>query len=582
MNMQGHYFIAVFSVVILLIGCSEKPAPPVTSKTADSAQDQSTNISSDDDMEAPSGPLYQICNNPDSLKEEFPSIRDEVLKLVTDFYRENGYQPYWVRGDKLHGSAFNVVNALDLAYVHGLDPEDYLSEQLPEILDAFQNTQNEQQPSTLVRVDLTLTLSVIALAYDLRHGAVLPRNMIRTWTTVKKNFDYQNLMKQIPEKSLHEILESFAPQHQGYQRLVKALEYYRTLAKKGGWESIDPGHLRGLKDRELETGSHILVPLLRKRILAEGYQVDMPEDPEERHIYDDSLKEAVRKIQANRGLDPDAIIGPLTIKALNVSVEELIVKIVWSMERWRWLPEALGERYILVNLPEFKLRAYSAGDLEIKMGVIVGDSVQGTWSPVFADQMEYVIFRPYWNVPRSIIKGELLPEIEKDRKYLKKYNYEIVDRFSADAEVFKPSRGAIKRVKEGELQIRQTAGSYNALGLVKFIFPNQYAVYLHDTNQRHLFAHSKRDFSHGCIRVQNPEGLAHFALKNRTWSNERIHEAMYKGERQLVRVGQPIPVYIFYLTACATDRGEERPIAFFEDLYRYDVKVPELKTASTH
>lgn len=522
--------------------------------------------------------LEKLCQNPSEIQARYPGIREELLSPLLELYQARGFEPWWFPGGNLNESAAELVEALELATAHGLDPDDYLRKALRTCLRQLEEVDKDELPRLAAWTDVSLALSALSLAHDLQRGAIPHQQVIDTWEVSDKSFNLESLLTRILEgEGARKILEAYSPQHQGYQHLRQALDTYRTIAAGGGWQPIDPSLLNGIKDGELEKGHHELVPLLRKRLAAEGYDLNTPDDPEKLNHYDDALKSAVKKFQALRGLDQDGIIGPMTLQALNVPVENLIEKIVLSLDRWRWLPEELGDRYILVNVPEFTLRAYSGGENMLQMGVIVGDSSQGTWTPIFADQMEYVIFRPYWNVPPSIIKGELLPEIKKDRGYIRDFNYELVDRFSEDAEVFKPSRRNVERLEKGELKIRQTSGPYNALGLVKFIFPNRHSVYLHDTNQRSLFVHSKRDFSHGCIRVQNPEGLARYALPESVWSLEKIRDAMNDKKRQMVSVGSPIPVYIFYLTAFADNDG---PAGFFEDLYHYDRKMAQLKSVS--
>ncbi|MEM6886295.1 MAG: L,D-transpeptidase family protein [Verrucomicrobiota bacterium] len=519
--------------------------------------------------------LRKLCENPDQLPAPFPLVRSEVLDLVVTLYGQQEYQPFWFDGDTFKSSvARDAVSAFKIAESNALDVADYFPEALLDRLSYMEDVAKKDRIREGAITDLVFTLGVTAFAYDLHLGRVPHDEVVSTWGGVDKTLNAEDLFKRIRSgENVQNVLASFAPQQDAYRHLKRALATYREIAQVEGWQPIDAGLLNGIKDRELEAGSHVMVPLLRERLKREGYDVAMPVNPESVNVYDDSLKNMMQQFQANRGLEPDGIVGPLTVAALNIPVEDLIEKIVWSMDRWRWLPEQLGERHILVNVPEFKLRAYQAGQEPLQMRVIVGDSTKGTYTPLFADKMEYVIFRPYWNVPKSIIQGELVPEIKKDRKHIKKFNYEIVESFGPNAEVLKPSRQNIQRLEDGELKIRQTAGPYNALGLVKFIFPNEHSVYLHDTNQRNLFVYSKRDMSHGCIRVHDPEALARYALPPNYWTEERIREAMYgeESKRKSVSVGEHIPVYIFYLTAFPT--AQAGPIGFFQDLYRKDVKM---------
>jgi murein L,D-transpeptidase YcbB/YkuD len=588
------YLLTIFGLIFLggLISCSDKSAPKVDQSTIQADEEEVVQIPEPlPEVPAPPAPeppqpvepvappviktiageLQQICEEEGAVSNRFAGVRGEVVSAILELYRQREFQPCWFDKEKLASRARDVPKALEQAPSHALAPADYLAEEIEQILQHLKDGHQEDFHREAAWKDLALTLSLAALAYDLQQGAIPHQAVVDTWGGVEEIFDPKVLMDRILNgEKAGQVVADYGPRHPEYLHLQQALVSYRKIAESGGWQPIEPDLLSGIKDRELETGSHSLVPKLRERLAMEGYQGVTVDNPEAANRYDDALKEAVRQFQARRGLDQDGIVGPLTLQAMNEPVENLISKITWSMERWRWLPSELGDRFILVNIPEFRLRAYSSGQLDTEMGVIVGDSLEGTWTPIFADQMEYVIFRPYWNVPWSIIKGELLPEIKKDRGYLKKFNYEIVDRFSVDAEVFKPSRRNIERIEKKELKIRQTAGPYNALGLVKFIFPNHHSVYLHDTNQRRLFVHSKRDFSHGCIRVQDPEALARYALPAGQWTEEKIRKAMYDGERQMVFVGNPIPVYIFYLTAFADNEG---PLGFFHDLYGYDAKM---------
>ncbi|MEO0452663.1 MAG: L,D-transpeptidase family protein [Verrucomicrobiota bacterium] len=592
MKTQPILSVLILSILIgLLQSCSEKspPSPPSVDPPVEQVETEKVAPEPEpaplkEEIQVPEPEpdsiarrLGELCAAPEAFLEPYSQLRSEVLTQVFAYYEGENYLPVWFQEDQLIPQTKQLSSLKKVAHAHALNPAGYFTEEGETAVAKIEGAEKEEFYQLAAQAELALTLSVTSLAYDLRFGSLPYEEIVSTWEGFDKEFNLKAILRPLTSrKGVRKTLEGLSPQHSGYQQLKRALATYRDLAESGGWEAIDPSLLNRIKDREIETGSYELVPLLRDRLVKEGYELEVPEDPARLNYYDDSLKDAVRQMQANRGLDADGIVGPLTLKTLNVPVEDLIAKITWSMDRWRWLPDDFGDRHILVNVPEFKLRAYEGGQLSEEMGVIVGDSSQGTWTPLFADQMEYVIFRPYWNVPNSIIKGEILPEVEKSRSYLKKFNYEIVDRFSANAEVFSPSRGNVKRVKEGELKIRQTAGPYNALGLVKFIFPNKHSVYLHDTNQRGLFVNSKRDFSHGCIRVQKPEQLALYALPTGSWPESRVREAMYEGERQHVSVGEPIPVYIFYLTAFANDLESEGPIAFFEDLYYYDAKMTKL------
>jgi len=573
-------------LVLVIASCSQESAPTSKEQPAQKlgmvsseAQDQQVaEQTSEPEPPAPviptiSSELEKLCKNPEMLPSPFSGIRPEVREVVAQLYLQRQYQPWWFKGETFSKTpAEKAIEAFSMATAHALDPTDYFAEVLVQRFDTFESAAQVDVISESALTEMVLTLCVTALAYDLNQGRIPHQQVVTTWGGVEKAFEGESLLARLTRgDQAKRVFESYAPSHPKYQQLRSALAFYRKLQAQGGWTPIDATMLNGLKDKELEKGRHALVPLLRQRLTLEGYQVTPPDNPEADQVYDQALQQATRQFQTNRNLEPDGIVGPLTLKALNIPVEACLDKIIWSMDRCRWLPAELGKRHILVNVPEFTLRAYASEAEPVQMRVIVGDSQKGTFTPIFADEMEYVIFRPYWNIPRSIIEGELIPAIQEDPDYLEKYNFEIVERFGADAEVLKASRANLKRLEAGELKVRQTAGEYNSLGLVKFIFPNEYSVYLHDTNQRNLFVYSQRDLSHGCVRVQKPEVLARYALPENSWSDEKIHEAMYQGERQYVSLSSKIPVYIFYMTAFPT--SGTGPMGFFHDLYGYDSKM---------
>lgn len=358
---------------------------------------------------------------------------------------------------------------------------------------------------------------------------------------------------------------SMADTHPAHERLQQALERYETIAQQGGWPEIPDGDLLEVGD-----SSDRVIPL-RERLAATG---DLPEAAasEAAPVYDEPLAEAVRHFQERHGLTVDGILGSNTVAALNVPVEERIQTIELNLERWRTVPDTLGERYVLVNIPEFRLRAYEDGREVERMDVIVGAEYDGRATPVFQDEMEHVIFSPYWNIPQSIAEEEILPEARRDRSYLVENEYEIVSNYGPDAEVYDTYDTDLARVASGELKLRQKPGPENALGLVKFMFPNEYAIYLHGTPEDQLFEEAERDFSHGCIRVERPADLAAFVLSRKSeWTPSRIDQAMHDGEWQQVDLDEHVPVYILYFTAFADEDGT---IQFRRDIYGHDEGQP--------
>ena len=341
-------------------------------------------------------------------------------------------------------------------------------------------------------------------------------------------------------------------------RLAEALSRYESIEAEGGWPTLPPGDVLEAGDTSAQ------VPTLRKRLAATG---DLPAAlaSAEDSVYSRELAGALAAFQKRHGIVSDSLVGPNTREQLNISVEQRIAQIEASLDRWDELPDTLGSRYVLVNLPEFKLRAFENGDEVLQMAVIVGKEYDGRSTPVFSDSMEYVIFRPYWNIPPSIANEEILPKARGNRSYLVENDYEIVSHYGPDATVYDTYSTSLDRVASGELRLRQESGPSNALGLVKFMFPNDLAIYLHDTPADHLFDKVERDFSHGCIRVERPVDLAVWVLQDKPeWTRDRVQRAMQEGDWQRVDLDEEIPVHLVYQTVFVDEDGT---VHFREDIY---------------
>ena len=347
------------------------------------------------------------------------------------------------------------------------------------------------------------------------------------------------------------------PASPAYERLRDALGRYRQIAAEGGWPAVPEGDLLAAGD----TSARVMP--LRQRLAAEGDLTGA--DPAD-SVFDAALAEAVQHFQRRHGLSADGLLGPNTLAALNTPVEERIAQLEQAVAQARHLPSDLGDRYVFVNIPEYRLRAFE-GDAEVlQMDVVVGAAYEGRQTPTFQDQMEYVVFHPYWNVPAGIAAEEIVPDARaQGLDYLADNGYEITDTYALDAEVYEPTWDRLDRVAAGELRIRQAPGAQNALGRVKFMFPNEYAIYLHDTPADQLFDETARDFSHGCIRVADPQRLAAWVLRHHPdWDAARIEQALADGERQRVDLAAPIPIYLLYWTAYADDAGT---VYFLPDVY---------------
>jgi murein L,D-transpeptidase YcbB/YkuD len=285
------------------------------------------------------------------------------------------------------------------------------------------------------------------------------------------------------------------------------------------------------------------------------------------------LVEAVKRFQARHGLERDGRIGAATLAELNTPLSRRVLQLQLTLERWRWIPHEFAQPLIVVNIPEFELRALNRSyRTELEMRVVVGRAYKHQ-TPVFAADMKHVIFRPYWNVPPSIQRAEIVPKIKRDRSYLEKNGFEVVTSKDVVVTAGVVDDSTLAQLRAGKLLIRQTPGPKNSLGLVKFLFPNQHDVYLHDTPAVELFSRPRRDFSHGCIRVEKPGLLAAWVLRDKPeWSPDRIAEAMNGNKTLQVNLDTPIPVLVVYSTALVLGNGE---VHFFRDIYGQDAALEE-------
>lgn len=349
-----------------------------------------------------------------------------------------------------------------------------------------------------------------------------------------------------------------ARNHPAYVRLQAALKIYEKISEDGGWEKISSKQVVNRGE------SSEIVPEVRKRLAVTG---DLPasEAKSDSKVYDKELQRAVEKFQSRHAIYEDGVIGPNTVREMNVTVDQRISQIKYSIGVWEQFSTDLGEKHILVNVPEFRLRTYRNNEVDLNMRIVVGKEYGGQ-TPSFSDSVEYVIFNPYWNIPESIVENEIMPHAKKDPSYLHRKNYEIVSHFSPDAQVFQANQNNLDRVENGDLHIRQKPGPNNALGLIKFMFPNKYKIYLHGTPADHLFEKVDRTFSHGCIRVEDPVALGEFILENaeNNWRRQDIETVMNTTEWKQVNLKEKIPVFIVYMPAFVEDDGR---VVFSKDIY---------------
>ncbi len=487
------------------------------------------------------------------------SVRTDAWQRVMQLYEAGEFAPHWVSESGMRPRARAMVAALASAHHHGLRRSDYALQPLTAALESLQSP-GRPDAARLATADVLLTGAFAAYAADMLTGRLDPRALEAAWHIDPSVVDVDSAVRRtLRAERFDEALARLTPQEDGYTTLVRALATYRTLAERRGWQPVPAGPTLWPGD-SAET-----VPALRARLAAEGYLSNGMLSASD-HLGTD-LAAAVARFQASHGLDVDSAVGPRTRQALNVSAEVRVQQIAANLERYRWLPPDLGERRIIVNIPAFRLDAYDGERKALSMRVVVGRELADRRTPVFSDSMSYVQFGPYWNVPRGIALEEILPEARTDGGYLERNNYEIVRGWGDDAPVVNARSLSYAALTSERYRVRQRPGPDNALGRVKFMFPNGFAVYLHDTPAQLLFDEQRRAYSHGCVRVADPAALAEFVLGRRPdWTSSRIAQTLGAGERVRVDLATKIPVYLIYLTAFEQDGA----LAFRDDLYDRD------------
>ena len=494
-----------------------------------------------------------------------PDFRD-YQSSVAEFYRASGYAPAWLRGNEPSPQALTMMQRFRDAWKKGLESEDY---------DASRwegRSQSLERPDAdIAAFDVALTVDAMRYISDLRIGRINPRHVNFGLSVEHKKYDLAQFLRNriLQAADPGTALATVEPPFAGYQRTEAALARYVKLARESDVAKL-PVPATAVKPGQSYDG---LAPLARFLRLV-GDLPPGPNGTETPQVYDGQLVEAVKRFQGRHGLDADGVLGPATVQALNVPLAERVRQLQLTLERWRWLPEEFSAPPIIVNIPDFRLRALDAGNaVAMEMRVVVGAALR-TETPVFTRDMTYVVFRPYWNVPPGLMRRSILPAIRRDRGYLAKNRYEVTNHNGEVVTSGKVSDEVLAQLQTGRLTVRQRPGPTNALGLVKLMFPNEHHVYLHSTPATELFARTRRDFSAGCIRVEQPAELAAWALRNNTgWSLERVRQAMQSGQDNVtVKLARPIPVFIVYGTALAYPNDE---VHFYSDLYGHDARLTE-------
>ena len=471
------------------------------------------------------------------------------LELVRRVYLDRDYRPLWIDGSKLEGRARDLIETLCHAEREGLRAADYdlagLQAELARLRD-----DKKSNPAALAALDLRLTRAFLDYGGDLLAGRLDPQAVDNGWYIKARRAAIDSTLRSALSKDdFDDMVSPLRPRQKEYKELLQMLADYRELEAKGGWGTIT-------EVSQLQWGDEgPWVGTLRHRLKATGDLGKAAGKP----VYDDKVAKAVARFQERHGIAADGSVGPTTLAALNVPVETRIRIIELNLERYRWLPSDFGKRYILVNIPDYRLHAYDGGKERLTMRVIVGDEYSHA-TPVFADSMTHVVFRPQWDVPRRILVDSVIPNVRKNIHYLAQHSYEVVD-IARNEVIADPSAINWSKLDMNKIpfRVRQKPGSSNELGTVKFMFPNQFSVYLHDTPADSLFEKQNRTLSHGCVRVEEAVKLAGYVLdKQEGWGNDEILEAIAADPTKdiaptSVYLKHPVPVYLLYLTAFVRD-----------------------------
>ena len=485
------------------------------------------------------------------------------------FYDLNGESLWWSRGYESTPQARQLIALLRQADQKGLAADDYDGPRWPDRLAKLKPAARQPAEMDVVKFDLALTVCAMRYISDLHVGKVNPNRLAFAFDDAAKRYDLPEFLKDnvVSANDVAGTIAQVEPPYPGYRRTMQALLAYMALAQKDDVGQIPPV-AKVIAPGESYSG----VPQLARRLRLVG---DLPADATvsaDGTMYQGTLVDAVKRFQNRHGRDPSGRIDAQTVADLNVPLSRRVRQMQLTLERWRWLPNIDRKSPpIVANIPEFRLRAYDNNfNIGVAMNVVVGRAF-GHKTPVFTDTMRYVVFRPYWEVPPSIIRGEMIPHIVRDPDYLEKKGFEVVDSRQNVVTEARVSAEVLSQLRAGKLFLRQKPGANNALGAVKFVFPNSYNVYMHDTPSTEFFAKSRRDFSHGCIRLEKPADLAAFVLRdNPGWTPERIRAAMNGDAPQQVNLAHPIPVLIVYGTVVVLEDGL---VHFYDDIYGHDAAL---------
>lgn len=561
-----------FLAAILLASCrAPSPAPPVSP------------------VEATRDALIARVGSPGSDAPVY--CRSERLcgsEVLPPFYRARDFRPAWIDEDLALAKAASYLEALRLVADEGLDPRNYHLETIETLLAAVTAAKGQKgrpiPADDLVDLEMLLTDSFLLCGSHLVHGQVDPETIQSEWFIQGRVEDLTAaLVKGLADDDIAGALDSLRPAHAVYRGLVEALGRARLAVEAGGWPAFSPGPKlsKGARDPRVEA--------LRSCLVAMGHLWPSPAstpstasahsgpsmsaqgiDPA---LFDAELEEAVKAFQRRHGLDPDGVVGAATAAALAVPAAERLTQVLANLERWRWITQDLGARYVLINVADFRVGVFEGAREVLSMPAIVGTAFRRT--PAFSGRMTYIEINPLWHVPPKLAREDILPKVRKDPSYLRDRGIRVLRDWSAGAPEIDPDTVDWERIDPDSLsfKFRQDPGPRNSLGRIKFMFPNKFDVYLHDTPDRGLFARAARDLSSGCIRIERPVDLAEYVLRDDPgWDREKILAALADTATRVVNLRTPIAVHLLYWTAWMGDDGRTQ---FRGDIYLRDAALFE-------
>ena len=478
-----------------------------------------------------------------------------AVKLIPEFYTKRNFSLAWQNINK-RDELISIISRIDS---EGLNPDDYL---LHNIL-KYRNQGAQLTEPEQVDFDILLTESLVRLAYHLRFGKVNPESLDPNWN-LDRGMEYgdplYNIQSIINSDSIQAFIDRAIPRQPFYQRYIKALAFYRRILEEGGWPTVasGPALKPDMNDPRIK--------ILKQRLRIEGYLQEPLSDIT--NYYDASLEEAVKTFQARHGLDVDGVVGKQTLEELNTSVADRIDQIRVNLERGRWVLKDVQGEFLVVNIAGFKAYLVRDNKLIWTSRVIVGRTYRKT--PVFKSAIKYMIFNPTWTVPPNILRNDVLPKARKDPAYITEQRFEVFDREGKQVDPDSLDWSGFTG-KNFPYTLQQEPGPDNALGRIKFVFPNSHFVYLHDTPHRELFGHQERTFSSGCIRLENPLQLAELLLNDKEkWNRQKIEDAIATNKTRTIYLPEPVTIMLLYWTVVIEPDGI---VNFRKDIYKRDGKL---------